>query len=443
MTRLTALCAMALGLWMLDGCGGAAKRSDFERELAALDTAIAAASSSLSEAGISAKRAAAVAELVERRASLTGDALDLEHATVALDNALRLAGPVEELLLLDVELKLKTHRVREARRVLDTIPDPSDVPRVMILRADIDVQDGDYANAKRVYESVLESSATWDRMARLAYLESMLGNSDYADTLYASAEEQITAKDMRHFAWLELQRGMLEFRRGRFEPALAHYQRAERAYSGYWMTQDYMAELLAARAGPRSSRAQAGHVQQLTTWALGGEALHGETELRRAAALYEQLLASAAQPPAEQALGDVYTVLGEPGQARAHHERALALYVESVRRGETQYFHHLAGYYADVTMDGAEAVRWARKDLELRSGYASHDALAWALFRSGEFERAKREIDLALAPGIRDAHVLFHAAMIAVAVGHSDEGRRLLREASTVNPQFASFHVHR
>jgi hypothetical protein len=139
----------------------------------------------------------------------------------------------------------------------------------------------------------------------------------------------------------------------------------------------------------------------------------------------------------------VYALLGDAVQSRAHHERALAGYLASVRRGETQYFHHLASYYADVAMDGNEAVRWARKDLELRSGYASHDALAWALFRSGDVAQAKAEIDLALASGVRDAHVLFHAAMINLAAGHGDDGRRLLREASAVNPQYASFHVHR
>ena len=414
MKRFAAACAMALGLWTPGAGNGPAATSDFERELAALDVAISAASSDGSAAVTAAERAAAVAELVDRRAALTGRALDLKRASVAIEHALSVAGPVEELLLLDAELKLRTHRVREAAQLLETLPEPADAQRVATLRADIDVQQGNYASARRTYEGLARSNPSWDRIARLAYLESILGDPDRADALYASAQEPLTVKEMRQFAWLELQRGMLEFRRGRFEAAQAHYERADHAYSGYWMTQDYRAELLAARA-----------------------------ELRQSAELYERLLATSAQPPAEQAIGDVYALLGDLPRSRAHHERALAGYLTSVRRGETQYFHHLATYYADVAMDGAEAVRWARKDLELRTGYATHDALAWALFRNGEVERAREQISLALAPGVRDAHVLFHAAMIDLAAGRADEGRRLLREASAVNPQFASFHVHR
>ena len=414
MKRFAAACAMALGLWTPGAGNGPATTSDFERELARLDVAIVAAGGPASGAATAAERAAAIAELADRRAALTGNALDLERASVALNNALKLVGPIEELLLLDAELKLRTHRVHEAAQLLETLPEPADAQRVATLRADIDVQEGDYASARRAYESLVKSDPSWDRIARLAWLESILGDPDRADALYASAQELLTVKEMRQFAGLELQRGQLEFRRGRFKAAQAHYERADGAYSGYWMTQDYMAELLAARA-----------------------------ELRQSVELYERLLATSARPAAEQAIGDVYALQGDATRSRAHHERALAGYLESVRRGETQYFHHLAAYYADVAMDGAEAVRWARKDLELRTGYASRDALAWALFRNGEIERAREQIELALAPGIRDAHVLFHAAMIDLAAGRGDEGRRLLREASAVNPQFASFHVHR
>ncbi|MEJ1962877.1 MAG: hypothetical protein WDO56_15530 [Gammaproteobacteria bacterium] len=451
MKRFIAVCSLALGAWTPGATHGPVAMSDFERELAALDVAIAAAGSPSSGEATPAERTAAIAELIDRRASLTGNARDLERASVALDNALALAGPAEELLLLTADLKLRTHRVHEAARVLASIPEPADPVRAATLRADIDVQDGDYVSAKHAYESLVESRPTWDRIARLAYLESILGNPDRADSLYASAADQLTVKDMRQFAWLELQRGLLEFRRGRFEPALAHYEHADRAYSGYWMTQDYLAELLAARAGTQTSSVRADSLEQVVLRAFGkraGEraserASERDSELRRAAELYERLLATSAQPPAEQALGDVYALLGDAARSRAHHERALSGYLESVQRGETQYLHHLAGYYADVAMNGAEAVRWARKDLEMRAGYAAHDALAWALFRNGEIESARQEMEPALASGVRDAHMLFHAAMIDLASGHRDKGQRLLREASAVNPLYPTFHVHR
>ena len=44
-----------------------------------------------------------------------------------------------------------------------------------------------------------------------------------------------TAKQMRAYAWLEMQRGRMSFQRGRQDRALASYERANAAYSGYWL----------------------------------------------------------------------------------------------------------------------------------------------------------------------------------------------------------------
>jgi len=60
------------------------------------------------------------------------------------------------------------------------------------------------------------------------------------------AEEELTAKEMRSFAWLEWQRGALAISRGRCEKARAHYQRAATAFSGHWQTDAHLAELFVA-----------------------------------------------------------------------------------------------------------------------------------------------------------------------------------------------------
>ena len=49
---------------------------------------------------------------------------------------------------------------------------------------------------------------------------------------------------MRSYAWVELQRGLLDFDRRRDHEALAHYRVAERAYSGYWLIEEHIAEAL-------------------------------------------------------------------------------------------------------------------------------------------------------------------------------------------------------
>ena len=66
------------------------------------------------------------------------------------------------------------------------------------------------------------------------------------DRLYREAEDELTAKEMRSYAWLEVQRGFLAFSRGGYPEARSHYDIAEAAYPGYWLVGEYQAELLGA-----------------------------------------------------------------------------------------------------------------------------------------------------------------------------------------------------
>ena len=90
-----------------------------------------------------------------------------------------------------------------------------------------------------------------------------------------------------------------------------------------------------------------------------------------------------------------------------------------------------------------EAVKWARKDLAMRGSSTAHDGLAWALYRAGEYEESKREIEAALATGIKDAHVLHHAGLIFSAAGDLARGQKFLAETEALNPSYNKFHVHR
>jgi tetratricopeptide (TPR) repeat protein len=219
---------------------------------------------------------------------------------------------------------------------------------------------------------------------------------------------------MRSYAWVELQRGLLDLNHGRHDQALAHYKRANKAYSGYWLVEDHIAELLGA-----------------------------QRKFDEAVSLYKKVIARAPRPELQQALGDLYAFMGKPDEAKPWHEQALAAYLASAERGEVHYFHHLAQFYADVREDGPEAVKWAHKDLQLRQNVATHDTLAWALHRNGQFLEALGEMNKALLPGVKDAHLFFHAAMIHLAAGRAEEGKQFLKKAAEINLRYESFHVHR
>ncbi len=148
------------------------------------------------------------------------------------------------------------------------------------------------------------------------------------------------------------------------------------------------------------------------------------------------------RPDLEQAIGELYELAGQSGPAAHWKERALSAYLQSTRRGEVHYYHHLVDYYTDVVEDGAEAIKWALKDLRLRENFATQAALAWSLYRDGRFRDAVRWIDRALASGVVDALVFFRASAIYRAVGNEVKGGHLRERALNLNPAVAGFHVH-
>ncbi len=348
------------------------------------------------------------------KSSLTGSPLDMEKSGAAFEKALASLPASVDLHLLHAAYHLKLHRLEAVKATLAKLSFMDEDPKVQILKADIAVQEGGYSAAATRLQSILRKNRNWDNLSRLAYLRAKFGDFDEADRLYRGAEEEISAKDMRSYAWVELQRGYLALSRGHYEAAWDHYRQADQAYSGYWLTKEYMAEWLGA-----------------------------QRNFDAAAALYRQITTCTKRPELYHALGDLYVYMGKPELAQSWHDKALADYLDSARRGEVQYYHHLASLYADARLDGAEALKWARKDIQLRQNAASRDALAWALFRDGQYPAALDEIKKALSYNWQDAHLFFHAAMIHFAAGQTEEGKGYLHKAVMINPHYDDFHVHR
>ena len=92
--------------------------------------------------------------------------------------------------------------------------------------------------------------------------------------------------------------------------------------------------------------------------------------------------------------------------------------------------------------DGAEAVVWARADLQLRENFSTQAALAWALYRNGQFDEARVWIDRALASGAAEAHLFLRAARIYAAAGNAELGRSHMERAKRLNPCVENFHIH-
>src|SRR6266508_6175640 len=390
------------------------KKTDYQTELERIENTIAELEGNAFVPPADTEKLTTYVSGLYQRAVLTGNLGALEATQAVIDEAIRQLRLPGDLYFLKAKLAFQLHRRDDVRRNLAAAPSLPTSAEGDALLADVDFQEGRYREARTGYESVLADNRTWDNLARLAHFEAKLGDPALADRLYWEAEDELTAKEMRSYAWVELQRGLLDLAHGRHDDAAVHYRRADQAYSGYWLVAEHMAELVAAQG-----------------------------ELAQAAALYEDVVAQVPRPDLQQALAQLYTLLGRHVRARSCRVMARAAYLQSVRRGGVHYYHHLADFYADVLEDGAEAVKWARKDIALRENFSTQAALAWALYRDGRFAEALESIEHALASGVKDAHLFSQAAIIYRAAGRADEAAPYSQMAAAINPYHGSFHVHR
>jgi tetratricopeptide (TPR) repeat protein len=385
----------------------------YREELAGAETDIARLESRLQRHPGDLEMRVRLAYRLFHRASLTASMADYDAVEAMLLETTGEFGPKEDLCLLKANLDFRFHRLAEVRRDLQMSPLLSGRFEGRVLLADLDFQEGRYQAARQGFEQLIEENRTWDNLARLAHWKSKLGDAAEADLLYEEAEDDLTAKQMRSYAWLELQRGVLAITHGRYEDAWKHYRRADESYPGHWHTDEHIAQLLAA-----------------------------EGRMEEAVELFQKVIARAPKPELQQALGELYLFTGRSEDAQPWFDRALATYLESVRRGGVHYFHHLADFYADAREEPAEAVRWARKDIEMRSNFSSQAALAWALYRNGELAEALEYIRLALSSGVRDPGILSTAATLLEAAGDSAESQSYAQAALEINPRHDNFHMH-
>lgn len=273
---------------------------------------------------------------------------------------------------------------------------------------DAELEIGDYGSADRIYRRLMEQEPAASIRARVARLTELKGNNEMAIQLL---REAVTEENTE---WYHIRIGELLFRTGQFEAAEHEYEAAQKLAPGHFLVLEHQAELRAAQG-----------------------------QYPVAIELYEKVVSAVPRPDYFQALGDVYLYMGKTAEAKPWYEKARSGYLRSLDQGNTYYCHHLAGFYCDSQEDPVEALRWARKDMEIRHSVYACDSLAWAYYKNGDYSKAMDTMAQALSIGTQDAHLLFHASMIYSRAGQIDRGSDFLKQAMGINPRYNTFHVHR
>jgi tetratricopeptide (TPR) repeat protein len=327
-----------------------------------------------------------------RLATSTGSHPDELLALLAdVDDAVSAFPGWPDLRLLQGSLGLSLHRPDVTAAALagltgrgdELTEDLSDQPPVLILSADLALFCGSYAAARERYSAAQRLDPQWDTCARLADVAVATGDPDAAEGWFDAAEDELSAKQMRAFAWVRVQRGDLARATGAADLASSRYDEADRAYPGWWYVTARRAALDAACG--RAAQAAAG---------------------------YRAVLAVVDRPEHREALGAALAACRRTTEADALLRSAVAEYTASVERGEVHYLHHLAAYWA--VRDPAVAIGWARRDAEVRRSGATLSTLAWCLHRAGRRVEARHVLREALRMGAGDP--LLHARVAEIGV---------------------------
>ncbi|MGI8989286.1 MAG: tetratricopeptide repeat protein [Bryobacteraceae bacterium] len=94
----------------------------------------------------------------------------------------------------------------------------------------------------------------------------------------------------------------------------------------------------------------------------------------------------------------------------------------------------LVFYYAGRGAKPAEALRLAAQEISRRHDVYTRDAYAWALHANAEYGDARRQIEAALAIGIRDSALFYRAGAIFSELHQTAEAARYWQQSLDVNP---------
>lgn len=343
----------------------------------------------------------------QQRARETGDPSFYGRSEAALRRGLALAPDDHVATTGFAALAASRHRFGEAarlaRRAVRLAPTAA-VPYGIL--GDALAERGRYRAAFAAFDRMAQIKPSLASYARVAYARELLGDVDGARAALRLAVEAGSAVP-EHAAWALVQLGNLELASARLRAAERAYRDALSRFPVYVHAEAGLARVDAAR----------------------GDADAAIARLRR-------VVARSPLPEFAVALGEIAHGSGREAAARKADRLVAALNRVLAANGVRTEL-ETARYDLDRGVRLERALARAREAFRRAPSVQAEDTLAWALFRQGRCEEARRHSLRALRLGTRNALVLFHRGMIERCLGREAAGKRFLAEALAVNPYFS------
>jgi tetratricopeptide (TPR) repeat protein len=268
---------------------------------------------------------------------------------------------------------------------------------------DANVELGNYNDAEKAAQWMLDLRAgNLPGITRAAYLRELFGDLDGSLELMNMAYQSTPPHEVEDRAWILSQIGHLELMSGKTTEAEDALQQALALFPGYHYALGNLAK----------ARLEQGRYE---------DAVHLLQQRYHAAAHAENLYD----------LAEALELAGRAEEAKkAFAEFETKSLLESVRADNSN--RELIFYYADHAKQPQKALEIAEKEFARRHDVFTLDAFAWALHVNGRDVEARKQVEAALAVGIRDAKMFRHAGEIALGVGDHMAAKRYLQESAAL-----------
>ncbi len=341
-----------------------------------------------------------------RRARETSDVNYYAQAEAALDKSFALSPENLDGLKARTWILLGKHEFAKAVALAKQLNErwPDDVLIYGFL-TDANVELGNYAEAEKAAQWMLDiRPGNVPGLTRAAYLRELFGDIDGSVELMEMAYQQTPPNELEDRAWILTQIAHLRAQTGKLNEAENLLQQALVLFPNYHYAVGQLARVKTMQ-GRHSDAADLFLLQYRN-------AAHAENAYSLAEALERAGRATEAQK------------FFAEFEAKGQKEIELT---DNANR-------ELVFYYANHANRPLEALRIAELEVARRHDAYTLDAYAWALSANGKNDEAQTHIERALAVGLRDAQLLYHAGAIAVRSGDVDTARNWLKQSLEANP---------
>jgi tetratricopeptide (TPR) repeat protein len=347
----------------------------------------------------------ALALALSRRARETSDVKFYAQAEETLQKSFEVSPDNFDGQRIHVWLLLGKHEfaaaLDAAKKLNQRMPD--DVMLYGFL-TDANVELGNYKDAETAAQWMLDlKPGNMPGLTRAAYLRELYGDIEGSLELMNMAYQSTPPNEVEDGAWIVTQMAHLNLAIGKVDEAEKLSQQALVMFPGYHYA---LGNLAKVRIQQKRYNDAVGLLKQ-----------------RYDAAPHAENLFDLAQ--ALQLAGKT----DEANLAFAQFEQKSLL---ETGRGDNSN-HELIFYYADCAKQPEKALEVALREIARRHDVFTLDSYAWALYANGQYAEARKQIETALAVGVRDAKIFRHAGEIALKSGDRAAAEHFLRESAELN----------